>query len=316
MTLKAAAGYPQYSGTGVMPPIFSNKMLVNFHQRTIFGEIANSDYLGELQSQGDTISFLKEPDFNIRTGTGKGGVIRHDTAQFDYYTMTVGRDMYFSLAVDPIDQRQVKNWSMLEGKLIESGGRKMAEHIDQTILSELPIFPASHNIGIAAGKITGSYNIGTPGAPIAMSSSNMLETLTFVRGIMAEQNIDIDQEDVFLVVPPVFTTKLMNSELKAAYFSGLGQTTYLNGRVPNKIAGLNIYSTNRAPMVYDAVAGKWCYHLLFGSKRAIAFINQIEYSRRVNNDSGTWLEFIQSRSVWDYGVIYPQLLGSMYVYFA
>lgn len=311
--IPAVAGYPQYSGTGMMMPVMANHMLVKFYERTIFGDISTTEYTSELNRGGDTIYFRKEPNFQVRGGADLGSTIKHDVAQFDTVAFTIGRTMYYSLACDPLTDRLVPDYAALEAQLIDSGSRKMSEYVDQTLLNEMYLYADAANHGANAGKITKSYNLGAVGAPLDVTSSNVLELLTRIRGVMAEQNIDITAEETYLIAPPSIDVKLMNSELKAAYFSGLGQTTYLNGRVPNKLAGLNLYITNRCPLVYDAVAAKWCYIMPFGVRRATAFASIIDYMRKVDNDANTWLYFIQSRQAFDFFVLYANLIGYLYV---
>lgn len=311
--IPAAAGYPQLSGTMMSLPIMSNHMIMQLYQRTIFGEITTTEYTGVLSKGGDTIVFRKEPNFMVRDGAGLGSTIRHDHAQWDTVSFTVGRSAYFSLACDPLSDRLFPDAKAQEGMLLDSGSRKMAEYIDKTILNEAYLYVDAANRGVTAGKITKSYNLGAPGAPIVLTSSNILEVLTRIRGVMAEQNVDIRSEDVYLIVPPSIDVMLMNSDLKAAYFSGLGQTTYLNGRIPEKMAGLTFYQTNRCPLVYDAVVGGWCYVLQFGVKRATAFASIVDYMRRIDNDSNTWLYYVQSRIAWDFFVLYGNLMGYLYV---
>ena len=310
--IQAAAGYPQYSGTGLMMPVLSSHMLVNFYERTIFGEISETSYTGELSRGGDTIYFRKEPQFLVRDGAGLGATIRHDHAQFDTVAYTIGRSMYYSLGVDPLQNRLVSDWKALESQLITSGSRQMAEYVDRTILNEMYLYADANNIGTRAGRITKSYNLGKPGTPLNLTSANILETLTRIKGVMAEQNIDISNEDMYLIVPPSIDVMLMNSELKAAYFSGMGTTTYLNGKVPNKLANLTMFTSNRTPLVYDAVAAKWCYILMFGVKKATAFASIIDFMRTTDNDPHTWMYFIQHRQAWDFFVLYPNLIGYIY----
>lgn len=313
MTIQAAAGYPQLSGTAMALPIMSNHMIMKLYQKTIFGEISTTEYTNELARGGDTVVFRKEPNFVVRDGGGLGSTIRHDTAQWDTVSFTVGRSMYYSLSCDPLTDKLFPDVKAQENMLIDSGARKMAEYIDKTILNEMYLYADAANRGTRAGKITRSYNLGAPGTPIVLTSSNILEVLTRVRGVMAEQNVDLDNEDTYLIVPPSIEVLLMNSDLKAAYFSGLGQATYTNGRIPNKMAGLNFYKSNRAPLVYDATVGGWCYILSFGTKRATAFISLLDFMRRVDNDANTWQYFIQARAAFDFFVLYGNLTGYLYV---
>lgn len=310
--IPAAAGYPQHSGTALALPVLSSHMLVRLYQATIFQDISTTEYTGELARGGDSIIFRKQPNITIHEGAGLGATIRHQHAQWDAKTYTIGRSAYFSLACDPLDDRLFPNVAAQESMLIESGARKKAEYIDGTILNEMYLYAHPANRGDRAGKITRQWNLGKPGAPVVLSTSNITEVLTRIRGVMAEQNVNVDGEDIYLIVPPSIEVMLMNSDLKAAYFSGLGQSTYINGKIGNKMAGLTMYKTNRCPLVYDAAIAGWCYIMSFGVKRATAFASIIDYMRRIDNDANTWMYFVQSRVAWDFFVLYPNLIGYIY----
>lgn len=310
--IPSAAGYPAHSGTALSLPVLSAHMLIRLYQATVFQDISTTEYTGELARGGDTIVFRKEPNITIRDGAGLGATIRHDHAQWDAKTFTIGRSAYFSLACDPLDDKLFPNVAAQEQMLINSGARKKAEYIDKTILNEMYLYADANNRGDRAGRITRSWNLGKPGAPLVLNSGNILEALTRVRGVMAEQNINVDNEDIYLIVPPSVDVLLMNSDLKAAYFSGMGQTTYLNGKIGAKMAGLTFFKTNRCPLVYDAAIAGWCYILPFGVKKATAFASIIDYMRRIDNDKDSWMYFVQSRVAFDFFVLYPQWIGYLY----
>ena len=312
--LQAASGGANFSHTVYSMPVMSADILANFYQSTIFADISTTQYTGELRKAGDTIVFRREPNFMVREGGGINSTIKHDQAEFAARSYTVGRSMYFSIGIDPLMADRTPDWNALEQKLVASAGRKMSEHIDTRVLNEMYLYASPQNRGATAGRLSRSYNLGAPGAPLVVTSSNILEILTRVKGVLAEQNFD-ENAFTYLITPPVADVKLMNSELRQAYFSGLGQTTYLNGRIGQPIAGLNMFRTNRCPVVWDSVAGKWCYILSFGQKEATAFCAMNEYVRRIDNDPNSWLYYIQQRSCWDFFVLYPEMLGYLYVTF-
>ena len=313
--IQANSGSANFSHTIFSPPIVSAHILQKLYQKTIFADISTTQYTGELQSKGDTIVFHRQPEFRVRNGGGINSTIRHDSGEFSSTTFKVGRTAYWSIAYDRLLADRTDGWQMLLSNLQESASRHMAEHMDATILGSYWVGAHARNRGANAGLISRSYNLGAPSAPLVINSANVLDFLTRPTGVLLEQNIDTETTPTYLIVPPVMKQKLMTSDLKAAFFSGMPQSTYLNGRVPNQICGLDLYVTNRCPKVFDTAVNKWCYILPFGSKDATAFVAMTEYLRNIEAEADTWLSYIQSRSCWDFFLLYPERVGYMYVTF-
>lgn len=314
MSLVNQSGTPQFQGTVMSMPLVSGRILLDFRQRSIFQDISTTEYTGELQKQGDTIIFRQAPNMTIRDGGYAGSRIRHSQGQFSAKSFRVGRALYYSIAIDPLVADRTEGWDMLEDALVSSAGRNMNEYIDKTVLNSFYLHADKFNRGANAGRVSKSVNLGAPGAPLVISKSSVLENLTNIPLVMAEQNLDVNS-DMFLIGPHLLTNRIQNSDLKNASFSGLGSSTYLNSRVGSPIAGLNLYQTNRAPRVWDAVANKWCYVLPFGMKQATAFVAMNEWVRRIEAEAHSWNRYIQQRSCWDFFVLYPEMLGYMYVTF-
>jgi hypothetical protein len=63
-----ALGHPNYSQSGAsmfIPELWSGKILVKFYASTVFGEIANTDYEGEIKNYGDKVVIRTTPDITI-----------------------------------------------------------------------------------------------------------------------------------------------------------------------------------------------------------------------------------------------------------
>ena len=48
MALPVASGHPQLSGITIPNAIWSGKLLVKFYEATVLGEIANTEYEGDI----------------------------------------------------------------------------------------------------------------------------------------------------------------------------------------------------------------------------------------------------------------------------
>ena len=61
-------GYTDLSSTSsgkFIPVIWSGKLVEKFYDATVFGEIASTDYEGEIKSMGDTVEIRTTPTLTI-----------------------------------------------------------------------------------------------------------------------------------------------------------------------------------------------------------------------------------------------------------
>ena len=316
MAIPSAAGYPQYSGS-LIHPVVSTRVLTRLYESAITPGIADTSYYGEIRNQGDQITFMRSPSAVVRRST-KGGQIVHDTLETTPLTITIDHALEASVKVDPLDKRMIKNWSTLEAGYREDLVRRLEQVIDSHVLTSLYAgnVIAPENRGASAGVITGSFNLGSPGAPIVLTSGNIVNFLLMLENVFRERNIDIYRETPWLTGPPFLNYLLMTSELRAALTSGLTRHTVLmNSRISEQaIAGFHLMLSNNAPRVYDPVAGRYCYHLLGGLKRALAFAFDQVQAREID-DVNDWMKYTQSRYVYGFGVVYPEFLIDAYVTF-
>lgn len=316
MSIKAATSYPQYSGS-LISPVISKRVLERLHETAVIPSICDTSWFGEISQVGDQVTFYRPARAVVRRST-KGGVIKHDHIDSSPVTITVDYALESSLEYDPLDKRMAQGWASLEASYHVELAKTIEYTIDRHLLTQMYAGNAvdPFNKGANAGVITQSINLGAPGAPLLLTSANVLTVLTQVEQVFRERNIDIYREDVWNISPPQMNQILMNSPLNSALVSGLGRSTYLtNGRIiDQKLAGFTIHTTNHAPMVVDAATGKRCYHVMFGLKKANAFMLQQVGQREVESES-VWSRFIQSRYLYGFGSLYPEYVVDVYCTF-
>lgn len=305
--IPAAAGYPQYSGN-LIHPIVGQELIERFYATSVFGDISTTEYIGELAKGGDQITFFREPTVTIRDAT-KSGTIVHDTLESEPVTVVIDRAKEFSVKIAKIDIKQMMMWETFKAALLKNAARTMANNIDGEILGSVYADVHLTNQGATAGVISSGYNLGATGAPRDVDSTNVLGVLTDMHAVLNEAQIP--KENRWIVVPTQFEVAIMNSDLKAAYFSGLGQSTYLNGKIPNKIANFDIYVSDHVSRVFDSSANKFAYHILGGHRSSICFASQLEETR-VIEDKDSWDEFYQGLQVFGFDVVQRTALTHLY----
>lgn len=310
MPVPAAAGYPQYSHS-LMTPVFRMDLLERFYDTTIYSDISSTEYTGELNKGGDQITFMREPKVTVRD-YDKNGKIIHDTIDGEPVTMTIDFAKTFSIKMNHIDERQIQNFDRWKAAFLKSAGYELTRQIDPHLLTEMWTSVAPFNEGATAGAVSQNINLGTPGAPLVITSDNVNQVLTYIHQVLDEALAP--QEGRFLVLPPAGYTALLNSELRLAYATGMATSPLVNGKLPEQIAGFTIFRSLNVPSVVDSTVSKLSYHIVAGVKMATAFAAQIETSRVVT-DKDDWANYYQGLSVYGFKVLYPDALVHIYATF-
>ncbi len=312
MAVVAASGYPQYSGS-LIPPMFSSKLVEQFYCSSVYADITTTEYSGELNKCGDQITFFRTPRVRVRRGS-KDGTIKHDTIDTCPITLVIDQMLEFSVKISKVDMKQICNWSNWESSLLKSASYNIGETIDQTLLAQTFVEAAASNKGATAGVRTASYNMGTTGAPLALTSTNLWEVMTQFAGVLREQCLPMD--DMFLVLPDVALPILLNSPMISANAGLAGaccevaSNAIMNGKVPAKLAGFDIYISHNVPYVTDT--GVTAYSMVGGWRGATAFAMQIEDTRVITDVHTSWDSFLQGLSVFGSKVIQSEGVGGIY----
>jgi len=307
----AAANYPQYSGN-LITPIVSSDLIGRFHERTIFGAISNNNYIGQLSKGGDQITFYREPHVIVRDHI-KDGKIKHDVLEAENFTLVIDRAKEFSVKMAQVDEYQMQNWNMFKSALLNSAAQQLAEQIDRDILSSIYAKVDIANRGVNAGVESGAYNLGEAGNPVPVTSANFTEVLTELNAVLSEWSVP--REGRYVVLPVVGETVALNSEIRRADIMGNGPSApLLNGKLPGKIAGFDVYVSNHVERVFDPGAGAWCYHVPAGVQSATVFASQIQ-NTRMKDDADSWDNFYQGLSVYGFDVVQPEGILDLYARF-
>lgn len=310
MGVPAAAGYPQYSNN-LISPLFSMQLLELFYGKTIYSEISTTAYDGELNRWGDQITFFREPEIAI-FDVEKGGDIPHNTISSQPVTMVVDQAKGFSEVISRIDEKQIQNWDAIRAAFLKRGAYNLAINIDRTLLGQMFADADPNNSGTTAGVLSHSYNFGVTGNPVPISSTNITQIFAQVNGALNEQNAPEDNR--FIILPPVAEVALMNSDLRAAYLTGESTSTIINGRLPNKVAGFNVYRSTNVPQVFDAGVNAICYNIVAGTQSATAFAAQMDETRVIEGPN-SWNKYYQGLAVYGYKVLYPKAIAALYARF-
>lgn len=303
-----STGYPNYqsdSTSGFIPEIWSGKLVKKFYKTTVFAEISNTDYEGEIKSQGDTVIIRKTPDivvFDYVIGQG----LKYQNPTSSKVELSINKAKAFAFECNNVVKHQsdvnlMDDWS-------NDASEKMRIAIDRDILANVYADAATANQGATAGAVSGSLNLGASGSPRQISASNVLELLLDIGLAMDEQ--EIPEEGRWVVLPSWICRMIKSSELRQAYVSGDNKSTLRTGNI-GAIDNLTIYKTNNYATSADG--GQTVSHVIAGIKAGLAFASQMtEMDEMANpNDFG---RLVRGLNVYGYKVIEPKYIFHARVY--
>ena len=337
------------SGTFI-PTLWSAQLAKKFYTATVFSEIANTDWSGELKSMGDKIIINTIPSLTVnKYVVGQG--LNYEVPTPSTLELTIDQGLYFAFQVNDVIEYQSK--PNLMDMFSNDASMQMKIKVDSTALFNLTLNPSytslasnnsvngagtaptintvtgagaatTYNSGATAGAKSGAYNLGTNLAPVALSGSNAVSMLTAFSGVLDEANIP--ETDRFLIIDPLTRNLLMQSNIAQAQFMGDSQSMVRNGKI-GMIDRFTVYVSNNLPRgasggkmtsgdgseTLGAVHASSARRLLVaGHKSAFTFASQITKTEQVRNpyDFG---DYIRSLNIFGYKVTKADAFTYAYV---
>lgn len=307
-----------YSGSFI-PTLWSAKLNAKFYKATVFGEIANTNWEGDIKSMGDKIVINNIPDLVVNTYSA-GTALSYQVPTPSTITMSIDKGRYFAFQVNDVlaYQSEIK----LMDTFTNDASMQMKTSIDSTTLYNTFTSADSANKGSTAGKQSGAYNLGSDTAPVVLTGANILNLITGLSSVLDEQNVP--ETDRYLVIDPATRQILLQSNLAQAQFMGDSQSAIRNGRI-GSIDRFTIYVSNNLP--YEAAgATTWTSGdgsettvagganaarrraLIAGHKTALTFASQMTKVEQVRNPND-FGDYVRGLNVFGYAVPKPASLA-------
>lgn len=303
---------PAYSGTFI-PTLWSSKLNAKFYTASVFGEIANTNWEGEIKSLGDKIIINNIPSININNYT-IGTSLTYQVPTPSTVTLQIDKAKSFAFQVNDVLNLQAQ--PKLMDVFSNDASSQMKVAIDSTVFYGTFANAAAANKGASAGAKSGSYNLGTDTAPLALTTANVLQTLTSLAGVLDEQNVP--DTDRWLVLDPLTRQLLLSSNLAQAQFMGDSSsivrngrigvidrfTTYVSNNLPRAIAGTNTpyLSGDGSENSITSTGGAKRRIIVAGHKTAIAFAAQMSKVEQLRNPND-FGDFVRGLNIYGYSVV-------------
>lgn len=283
-----------YSGTFI-PEIWSGKLIEKFYDATVLAAIANSDYEGEIQNQGDKVIIRTKPTITINDYTANQALVVERPSS-NIVELLIDKGKYFNTILDDVmevqaDLNQLSMWS-------DDASEQMKINIDTAVLLDLLGDAAAANRGITAGRISGNVNLGVTTNPVDLvarpdgTNVEIIDLITNFGQVLDEQNIP--ENGRWIVLPAWACALIKRSELRDASLTGDTVSMARNGRL-GMIDRFTIYMSNLLPNGTASGLAAGEFGVYAGHSHALTFASQLSKIETLRGEStfGTYLRGLQ-----------------------
>lgn len=313
-----------YSGNFI-PSVWSAKLNAKFYAATVFGDISNTNWQGDISGMGDKVIINTAPTITISNYQVGGSGLNYQVPTPDVLEMNIDKGKSFAFQINDVLDFQAK--PNLLDMFSTDAAEQMKIAIDSTVIYNNIFNAAAANQGATAGAKSGSYSLGVSGTPIVINAtagdaSNVLTKILQLASVLDEQNVP--ESDRFLLIDPATRALLMNTNLAQAQFMGDSTSMVRNGKI-GTIDRFTTYVTNQLPYaaanatVWTSGAGDETSIaattnaakrrvIVAGHKSAIAFASQITKMETIRNPSD-FGDYVRSLNVFGYKTVKPEALA-------
>lgn len=310
-----------YSGKFI-PSVWSSKLNAKFYAASVFGEISNTDYQGEISSMGDKVYINTAPTLTV-SNYSAGATLSYQVPTPDMQELVIDKGKYAAFQINDVLEYQAK--PNLMDMFAADAAEQMRIAIDSTVVYNTIFGGAAANKGATAGVKSALYNLGTDAAPVALTASNVVQKVLELASVLDEQNVP--ESERFLVIDPATRALLFQSDLAKAYITGDSTSPVRNGKV-GTIDRFTVYVSNQLPKAAAGTATNWTSGdgsetsigstgtvlkrraIVAGHKSAITFASQFTKTETVRNPND-FGDYIRTLNVFGYKVIKPESLALM-----
>jgi len=316
MSVPRASGIPAYGPEGTVnfnPVIYSGKLVEKFYKTTVFGEIATTDYEGDIAGMGAQVVIRTVPDITVSNYTIGSGL----SAQYpsrNSVTLAIDQAKAFNVALNIVDTRQSD--IDLSDVFANDGSIQLKIAADADMLSTIPTQVDSTNTGNSAGADSQNLTLGTVTSPVTLmptgatgSQMNVIDHVTFLGQCLDENNVS--DEGRWLVAPPWYINLLKRSDLRIASLAGDGVSILRNGKV-GMVDRFNIFQSRNVlkNTPGSGISNNWS--VMFGHSAGLAFAAQIVEAQMIDNPNDFGF-LIRGLMVFGFKVIAPTYIGTSFV---
>ena len=164
MAFASVSGYTNLPNGNFSSVIYSKKVQLAFRKKTVASAISNSDYFGEIASQGDTVRIIKEPEISVSAYARGTTIAAQDLDDADF-SLVVDKANYFAFKIDDIeDAHSHVNFMQLA---TDRAAYRLADQYDQEVLGyvsgykQSALHAAADTVNTTTNGVKANANAGT-----------------------------------------------------------------------------------------------------------------------------------------------------------
>jgi hypothetical protein len=302
MGVPRASGLPDYGPAGLInysPEVYSGKLVEKFYKTTVFGDIASTDYEGEIAGFGAQVKIRTVPDVTVNDYVVGNGLSPQYPSN-NSVTLAIDQAKSFCVALSTVDARQAD--VDMADIFANDGSIGLRIAADADMLETIPTDVSADNFGNTAGLDSNDLVLGDSSTPLSVSKTTVVEFIVDLGTVLDEQNVS--DEGRWLVAPPWFIALIKKSDLKIASLAGDGTSILRNGKV-GEIDRFTIYQSRN--LLRQTSPGPATY-LMFGHSAGLTFAAQIVECQMIDNPTDFGY-IIRGLMVFGYEVIGPSYVG-------
>jgi len=284
--------------------LYSKKWNLRYWQTAVLPDITTSQYFDSL-TKGDQVEITTDPTITFKSYEN-GQKMDVERLTLAKTSVVIDQAGYVNVALTDVDAEL--SHLDLANKYLDIGQREGQKYIDTAFFAAMVDVADAKNKGATAGKISGSWDLGTSGAGVAVNSTNIVKFVTSLQAVLQEQ-VATSQGENWCVIPPWMHWCLMNSELKNAFLTGDAKSTLRTGFI-GMLNGMKFYTNVYVSGTGASAAAPTA--ILAGNKEAIVYTLRLNKAEKWRD--GNFETLLQLLMVWGWKCVKPVGVVNAYAY--
>lgn len=258
-----------------IPELWSTQLLTAFRKQTVFGQIVNRNYQGEITGSGDTVRITTPAAITVGNYSG---TVSYQTPTSAQQSLLIDQDRYWAFDLDDVDQAQA-NVSLMQAYMAEAADA-LAQNVDTDLAG----------LYTAAGLSSISVDVGT---------DDFYDKIVLAGQQLDEENVPRVGRWV-VMTPKGYADLLQNSNFINA--TDAGATLVREGAL-GRVGGFDVLVSNN---LTNTTASTYAY--LYGTNAAITMAEQVVSTEAIRRDTA-FADGVRGRMVYGRKVVRPSALG-------
>lgn len=249
-----------------IPEFWSASILDTLKKQSVFLNLANRDYEGEIRGGGDTVRINELGDITIST------YVKNSTTAITIQQLTdaqqvlvIDQQKYFAFSMDDVDKAQTKGGVM--PMAMDRAAYGLRDNMDVNLATYL-----STSGNFFTG--TNSTELGSTVTALSAASTAVITALGWYARIMDQNNVP--QMGRWIVVPPAIHHQMVTAQI----VQNTNNTAFLANGVTaiGNFYGFDIYVSNNC---YGVNSSQW--HVIAGHSMGFSVAQQIAQTEAFRN---------------------------------